>query len=158
MSIPSSYLTTMAWEKFVEKHGDFMRNFKTKVENEKRNKKLCFRLKWWFWKEFGSFCSRFTTSLSHPRPSWHSVIELAFQDLNHMGRMVRVDINQRAFSVTWRRRLYSFITLFTPSTSWSLAASLIIKVMLSTSPTCHGSIRRGYTTWLHMLALSSPAI
>ena len=54
---------------------------------------------------------------SHPRPSWHSAIELAFQDLNHMGRMVRVDINQRAFSVTWRRRLYSFITLYTPSTS-----------------------------------------
>ena len=46
MSIPSSYLTTMAWEKFVEKHDDFMRNFKTKVKNEKRNKKLCFRQKW----------------------------------------------------------------------------------------------------------------
>ena len=46
MSIPSSYLTTMAWEKFVEKHDAFMRNFKTKVENEKRNKKLCFHLKW----------------------------------------------------------------------------------------------------------------
>ena len=54
---------------------------------------------------------------SHPRPSWHSAIELAFQDLNHMGRIVRVDINQRPFSVTWRRRLYSFITLYTPSTS-----------------------------------------
>ena len=36
MSIPSSYLTTTAWEKFVEKHDDFMRNFKTKVENEKK--------------------------------------------------------------------------------------------------------------------------
>ena len=46
MSIPSSYLTTMAWEKFVEKHDDFMRNFKTKVKNEKRNKKLCFLIKW----------------------------------------------------------------------------------------------------------------
>ena len=46
MSIPSSYLTTMAWEKFVEKHDAFMRNFKTKVENEKRNKKLCFLIKW----------------------------------------------------------------------------------------------------------------
>ena len=46
MSIPSSYLTTAAWEKFVEKHDDFMRNFKTKVKNEKRNKKLCFHLKW----------------------------------------------------------------------------------------------------------------
>ena len=45
MSIPSSYLTTMAWEKFVEKHDAFMRNFKTKVENEKRNKKLCFLIK-----------------------------------------------------------------------------------------------------------------
>ena len=30
MSIPSSYLTTMAWEKFVEKHDAFMRNFKIK--------------------------------------------------------------------------------------------------------------------------------
>ena len=38
MSIPSSYLTTMAWEKFVEKHDAFMRNFKTKVKNEKRRK------------------------------------------------------------------------------------------------------------------------
>ena len=46
MSIPSSYLTTMAWEKFVEKHDAFMRNSNTKVENEKRNKKLCFHLKW----------------------------------------------------------------------------------------------------------------
>ena len=46
MSIPSSYLTTMAWEKFVEKHDAFMRNFKTKVKNEKRNTKLCFHLKW----------------------------------------------------------------------------------------------------------------
>ena len=46
MSIPSSYLTTMAWEKFVEKYDAFMRNFKTKVKNEKRNKKLCFHLKW----------------------------------------------------------------------------------------------------------------
>ena len=46
MSSPFSYLTTMAWEKFVEKHDAFMRNFKTKVENEKRNKKLCFHLKW----------------------------------------------------------------------------------------------------------------
>ena len=46
MSIPLSFFTTMAWEKFVEKHDAFMRNFKTKVENEKRNKKLCFRLKW----------------------------------------------------------------------------------------------------------------
>ena len=46
MSIPFSDFTTMAWEKFVEKHDDFMRNFKTTVENEKRNKKLCFHLKW----------------------------------------------------------------------------------------------------------------
>ena len=46
MSIPSSYLTTTAWEKFVEKHDDFMRNFKTTGKNEKRNTKLCFRLKW----------------------------------------------------------------------------------------------------------------
>ena len=62
MSIPSSYLTTMAWEKFVGKHDDFMRNFKTKVENEKRNKKLCFLIKWWFWEEFGLFRSRSTPS------------------------------------------------------------------------------------------------
>ena len=46
MSIPSSYLTTTAWEKFVEKHDDFMRNFKTKINNEKRNKKLYFLTKW----------------------------------------------------------------------------------------------------------------
>ena len=39
MSIPSFYLTTMAWEKFVAKHDAFMRNFKTKVKNEKRKKK-----------------------------------------------------------------------------------------------------------------------
>ena len=42
MSIPSSYLTTMAWEKFVEKHDAFMRNFKTKVENEKEIKNYVF--------------------------------------------------------------------------------------------------------------------
>ena len=53
---------------------------------------------------------------SHPRPSWHSAIELSFQDLNHMGRMVRVDINQRSSSVMWRRRLQPFSTLPTPST------------------------------------------
>ena len=46
MSIPSSFFTTMAWEKFVEKHDAFMRNSNTKVKNEKRNKKLCFHLKW----------------------------------------------------------------------------------------------------------------
>ena len=46
MSIPSSYLTNITWEKFVEKHDDFMQNFKTKGKNEKRNKKLCFHLKW----------------------------------------------------------------------------------------------------------------
>ena len=46
MSISSSYLTTTAWEKFVEKYDDFMRNFKTKVKNEKRKKKLCFHIKW----------------------------------------------------------------------------------------------------------------
>ena len=46
MSISFSYFTTTAWEKFVEKHDDFMRNSKTKINNEKRNKKLCFRLKW----------------------------------------------------------------------------------------------------------------
>ena len=46
MSIPSFYLTTMAWEKFVEKYDDFMRNSKTKINNEKRNTKLCFRAKW----------------------------------------------------------------------------------------------------------------
>ena len=42
-----------------------------------------------------------TRCSSHPRPSWHSAIELAFQDLNHMGRMVRVDIDQRSSSVMW---------------------------------------------------------
>ena len=52
---------------------------------------------------------------SDPRPSWHSVIEVSFQDLNHMGRMVRVDINQRSSSVMWRRRLPPFSTLPTPS-------------------------------------------
>ena len=62
MSNPFSYFTAKAWEKFVEKHDDFMRNFKTKVENEKRNKKLCFLIKWWFWKEFGLFRSRSTPS------------------------------------------------------------------------------------------------
>ena len=46
MSVPFSDFTTMAWEKFVEKHDDFMRNFKTKINNEKRNKKLCFLKKW----------------------------------------------------------------------------------------------------------------
>ena len=46
MSIPSSYITAMAWEKFVEKYGAFMRNFNIKVKNEKRNKKLCFHQKW----------------------------------------------------------------------------------------------------------------
>ena len=51
---------------------------------------------------------------SHPRPSWHSAIELAFQDLNHMGRMVRVDINQRSSSVMWRRRLQPFSYLPKP--------------------------------------------
>ena len=35
MSISFSYLTTMAWEKFVEKYDDFMRNSKTKIDNEK---------------------------------------------------------------------------------------------------------------------------
>ena len=46
MSIPFSYFTTMAWEKFVEKYDDFMRNSKTTVKNEKTNTKLCFRTKW----------------------------------------------------------------------------------------------------------------
>ena len=46
MSISFSYLTTTAWEKFVEKYDDFMRNSKTTINNEKRNKKLCFRTKW----------------------------------------------------------------------------------------------------------------
>ena len=46
MSIPSSYLTTTAWAKFVEKHDDFMRNSMTKMKNKKQNKKLCFRTKW----------------------------------------------------------------------------------------------------------------
>ena len=46
MSISFSYLTTMAWEKFVEKYDDFMRNSKTKINNENNNKKLCFRTKW----------------------------------------------------------------------------------------------------------------
>ena len=46
MSISFSYLTTMAWEKFVEKYDDFMRNSKTKIKNEKTNTKLCFRTKW----------------------------------------------------------------------------------------------------------------
>ena len=55
MSIPFSYFTTMAWEKFVEKYDAFMRNSKTTVKNEKTNTKLCFRTKWWFLKEFGSF-------------------------------------------------------------------------------------------------------
>ena len=64
---------------------------------------------------------------SFPWPSWHSVLELAFQDLNHMGRMVRMDIYLVAdvldqsvsiwsSSVMWRRRLYSFSILSTPST------------------------------------------
>ena len=43
MSIPSSYLTNITWEKFVEKHDDFMQNFKTKGKNEKRNKSCLFR-------------------------------------------------------------------------------------------------------------------
>ena len=47
MSIPSSYLTTTAWEKFVAKYDDFMRNSKTKIKSEKTNTKLCFRTKWW---------------------------------------------------------------------------------------------------------------
>ena len=47
MSIPFSYFTTKAWEKFVEKYDDFMRNSKTKIKNEKTNTKLCFRTKWW---------------------------------------------------------------------------------------------------------------
>ena len=55
MSISFSYFTTTAWEKFVEKHDDFMRNSKTKINKEKRNTKLCFRTKWWFWKEFEYF-------------------------------------------------------------------------------------------------------
>ena len=42
MSVPFSDFTTMAWEKFVEKYDDFMRNFKTTINNEKRNKKLHF--------------------------------------------------------------------------------------------------------------------
>jgi len=37
MSISFSYFTTTAWEKFVEKHDDFMRNSKTKINNEKTN-------------------------------------------------------------------------------------------------------------------------
>ena len=40
MSISFSYLTTMAWEKFVEKYDDFMRNSKTKVKNEKTIKTM----------------------------------------------------------------------------------------------------------------------
>ena len=36
MSISFSYLTTMAWEKFVEKYDDFMRNSKTKINNKKK--------------------------------------------------------------------------------------------------------------------------
>ena len=36
------YFTTMAWEKFVEKYDDFMRNSKTKVKNEKNNKNYVF--------------------------------------------------------------------------------------------------------------------
>ena len=71
MSISFSYFTTTAWEKFVEKHDAFMRNFKTKVKNEKRKKKLCFRLKWWILPEFGIFCSRFTHSCLWPF-SFHS--------------------------------------------------------------------------------------
>ena len=77
MSIPFSYITTTAWEKFVEKHDAFMRNSNTKVENGKTNTKLCFHLKWWFWTEFGLFCSRFTTS-----PSWPSDAPLS---LDHPG-------------------------------------------------------------------------
>ena len=55
MSVPFSYLTNTAWEKFVEKHDDFMQNSKTKIDNEKRNTKLYFHKKWWFWKEFRIF-------------------------------------------------------------------------------------------------------
>ena len=46
MSDPFSYLTNAAWEKFVEKHDDFMQNSKTKIDNEKRNTKLYFHKKW----------------------------------------------------------------------------------------------------------------
>ena len=42
MSISFSYLTTMAWEKFVEKYDDFMRNSKTKIDNEKTIKNYVF--------------------------------------------------------------------------------------------------------------------
>ena len=42
MSISFSYFTTMAWEKFVEKYDAFMRNSKTKVKNEKKNKNYVF--------------------------------------------------------------------------------------------------------------------
>ena len=42
MSISFSYLTTMAWEKFVEKYDDFMRNSKTKINNEKTIKNYVF--------------------------------------------------------------------------------------------------------------------
>ena len=42
MSIPFSYFTTKAWAKFVEKHDDFMRNSKTKVNNEKTIKNYVF--------------------------------------------------------------------------------------------------------------------
>ena len=66
MSIPFSYFTTTAWEKFVEKHDDFMRNSKTKIDNKKQNTKLYFRIKWWFWKEFGLFRSRSTHSCLWP--------------------------------------------------------------------------------------------
>ena len=63
---------------------------------------------------------------SHPRSSWHSVIELAFQDMHHMGRMVRMDISLVAdvldqsvsiwsSSVTWQRRLFSSGNFITPS-------------------------------------------
>ena len=45
MSISFSYLTTMAWEKFVEKYDDFMRNSKTKVKNKKKTIKTMFSYK-----------------------------------------------------------------------------------------------------------------
>ena len=63
MSIPSSFVTATAWDKFVEKYGAFMRNFNTKVKNEKRNKNYVFIKNGDFLLEFGLFCSRFTTSL-----------------------------------------------------------------------------------------------
>ena len=62
MSISFSYLTTMAWEKFVEKYDDFMRNSKTKINNEKTIKNYVFVQNGDFERNLDLFCSRSTHS------------------------------------------------------------------------------------------------